>query len=1001
MLFGMAAATGAPVTQIFVAGDSTAAYYEPQRYPQLGWAMVLKCAFDDSVVVHDYAKGGRSAKSFATQGFLAQIAREIGKGDTLLIQFGHNDSKDDDPVRYTDPKSDYRTWLLRYVELARSKGAQPIFITPVTRRQFKDGVLVDTHAPYAQAMREVARESHTPLIDLTADSMRWVSSLGDEGSKPFYLVFKPGQDARFPDGHVDNTHFTEMGARKVAELVAERLAKLDVPLAKRVKSSRPGLARKTALGGPSCDAPFTEKAPPLLAFPGAEGAGRYSLGGRRGRVLKVTNLNDSGPGSFRAAVEAEGPRTIIFDVGGTIALESPLHITHGRVTIAGQTAPGDGLTLRNYTLHIAAGDVILRYLRSRLGDTSGQQDDAISVDRGRRVILDHVSASWSVDETLSVSANYKTPDSGPYDVTVQWSIIAESLNASVHDKGKHGYGSLIRGGRGSQFSFHHNLWASHLARMPRPGNYTNKEVDPLGAFFDFRNNIYYNWGGDASGYNADTTSLASYNFVGNAYVPGPDTKHRLMFKEDNPFAHAYFADNSMDGEVPSDQWSLVTGVNAPGYHLAAPVAMPPVTTESAEAAYRDVLRNAGVVNRRDAVDLRILAGVKDRTHHIINSEADVGGWPVLASGTAAVDTDGDGMPDEWEKAHGFDPNRADGNNDQDGNGYTNLEEYLNDLATRPLPTTIPTSDSNGLIAIAATGKAFDTLQSAVDALPETGGEITLATGVYREKVSITKPHVRLQGVGSRPQDVVIVWSDANATVGGTVKSATLTISGDDFRADNLTVQNDYSLRTAVTSQAVALAVTGDRDVFTRVRLLGAQDTLYAATKKCDGESCAASRQYFRDCYIEGHVDFIFGDAKALFERCEIHAIAHAEVMLTAHSRTSPEQDRAYVFVRCRITADEDARDIYLGRPWRDYAAVIFMNTNIEVPLNPAGWSEWHVGETHRLDTAYYAEYRSSGSGANVAAREPRSHQLTDAEAQRWSMPVFLAGADAWTPDLTR
>ncbi|WP_236627760.1 polysaccharide lyase family 1 protein [Caulobacter sp. B11] len=223
------------------------------------------------------------------------------------------------------------------------------------------------------------------------------------------------------------------------------------------------------LAVPACaTAPSAAPAVEVTAFPGAEGAGRYSLGGRGGAVLKVTSLDDSGPGSLRAAVEAKGPRTIIFTVAGTITLKTPLKISQGRVTLAGQTAPGGGITLRDQTLVVAADDVVIRFIRSRLGAESKTEGDAIWVAKGRRIILDHVSASWSVDETLSASARFDPPENGFYDLTVQWSIISESLAHSVHAKGDHGYGSLIRGGRGSKISFHHNLWPTmwRACRVP-------------------------------------------------------------------------------------------------------------------------------------------------------------------------------------------------------------------------------------------------------------------------------------------------------------------------------------------------------------------------------------------------------------------------------------------------------------------------------------------------------------------------------------------------------
>jgi lysophospholipase L1-like esterase len=247
------AAAASPTMNVFIAGDSTAAEYAPDRYPQLGWGMVLKCAFDEDVAVRNYAQSGRSSKSFINEGFFSRIEREMQKGDTLLIQFGHNDEKIADESRYTNPETDYKIWLRRYIDAARDKGAQPVLITPVARRKFKDGVPVDTHAPYAQSMRELAAETHTPLVDLTADSMSWLARLGEPASRQYYLVFTPEQHiARFPEGHEDNTHFSEMGARQVAELIVERLAQLKLPISGRIKAERPGLTRATPLGGAGC-----------------------------------------------------------------------------------------------------------------------------------------------------------------------------------------------------------------------------------------------------------------------------------------------------------------------------------------------------------------------------------------------------------------------------------------------------------------------------------------------------------------------------------------------------------------------------------------------------------------------------------------------------------------------------------------------------------------------------------------------------------------------------
>lgn len=417
-----------------------------------------------------------------------------------------------------------------------------------------------------------------------------------------------------------------------------------------------------------------------VAFPGAEGAGRMALGGRGGRVVRVTSLDDSGPGSLRAAVEADGPRTVIFDIGGTIRLASPLTIRRGRITLAGQTAPGGGITLRDHPLVVAADDVVVRHIRSRLGDESRSESDAVSIERGRRIILDHVSASWSVDETLSVGSRYDPPERGVYDVTVQWSVIAESLNASGHAKGQHGYGSLVRGGHGVRMSFHHNLWAAHRARMPRPGNYNPPTVDPEGPRFEFRSNVFHDWGGSHAGYNADTESLSAYAFIGNAYIPGPDSTGRLAFEESNPLARAWFEGNAMGGEVPADPWSLVKDSSRPGYRMAArPDWAEPATGTAAEVEAA-VLAQAGAGPVRDAVDERIVAGVRARSLRIIDSQSQVGGWPVLEAGSPWIDGDGDGMPDSWERANGLDPTDAgDGPADRNGDGWTNLEDWLNSL----------------------------------------------------------------------------------------------------------------------------------------------------------------------------------------------------------------------------------------------------------------------------------------------------------------------------------
>jgi pectin methylesterase-like acyl-CoA thioesterase len=304
------------------------------------------------------------------------------------------------------------------------------------------------------------------------------------------------------------------------------------------------------------------------------------------------------------------------------------------------------------------------------------------------------------------------------------------------------------------------------------------------------------------------------------------------------------------------------------------------------------------------------------------------------------------------------------------------------------------------ITVGGTGADFTTIQAGVNAAPDEGAVIRIRPGVYREVVHVDKAKIQLRGDGDDWKKVVLVYGNSAASTCGTSCSATLFVTGNDFFAGNMTIANDYSKTNEVPSQAVAVSVRADRAVLRHVRLLGAQDTLYASSMGCmkGGGECVTGRQYYSDCYIEGHVDFIFGDAKAVFENCEVHSIPHGPGgYLTAQSNTRPDQDAGYVFNHCKITADAGAGDVYLGRPWRDFSTVIFMNTDIEAPIVAAGWSDWKSAPQPRLPTATYAEFNSTGAGANAKAREPYSKQLTAQEAKKYEAKAYLAGADGWDP----
>ena len=456
--------------------------------------------------------------------------------------------------------------------------------------------------------------------------------------------------------------------------------------------------------------PSVEEDGVVRAFPGAEGGGMYTTGGRGGKVYHVTKLTDDGSeGTLRYGIEKESrPLIIVFDVAGIIPLSKALKIQNGDLTIAGQTAPGDGICLKNYNFRIAASNVIVRFMRFRMGDEAKTEDDAMNLYTGENnitdVIIDHCSLSWSTDECGTFY--------GMTNFSLQWCILSESLLNSVHEKGKHGYGGIWGG---ANATYHHNLLAHHYSRNPRiDHDYVSMLKGPVSLV----NNVIYNWG-DNSCYGGESKSgsdFKKFNIVNNYYKPGPATPSgKIRFLD--PYTkcsncdsahpdqvvpgHFYMTGNIMDGNeaYTADNWSgkattasatLITTIKATSAFVYSEKETS-LSLHKADDAFDQVLDYAGASLKRDAVDERVtreteegnftFSGSNGGTKGFIDTQSDVGGWPSY-SGTKVTDTDGDGIPDAIEDAWGLNKNvAADGAaiTLDENKRYTNLEMYLHYL----------------------------------------------------------------------------------------------------------------------------------------------------------------------------------------------------------------------------------------------------------------------------------------------------------------------------------
>ncbi|HEY9291517.1 MAG TPA: Ig-like domain-containing protein [Microlunatus sp.] len=448
----------------------------------------------------------------------------------------------------------------------------------------------------------------------------------------------------------------------------------------------------------------------VAAFPGCEGAGKFTTGGRGGKIYEVTTLEESGKGSLRDAV-SEGDRIVVFRVGGTIELSEGIKILGNNITIAGQTAPGDGILIKGNEFKVQADNVIIRYLRVRAGDELGLGIDTMNGRGHRNIVVDHCSVGWGVDECFSLYGNY--------DVTVSNCIIHEGLSMSRHDKGLHGYGGLWGG---QNISYYNNLLIHQGGRNPR-----FSFTEDMKMLVDHRNNVIYDYG-YTSCYGAEWCE--GINMIGNYYKPGPATLDSVAPHVVEPYrgGNWYISGNKIEGHDD------ITKDNTKGIVLAVggitlldePAAIPnPRTSTSADDAYQAVLDGVGAsIPHYDSVDARLLNELRTGTGRLINSQIEVGGFPLLENGDAPKDSDGDGIPDDWESEHGLDPqDPADATAIGTG-GYANVELYVNSI--EPDITSYPQVSITAPAAgqVISNGKATKSVTVSADATAVDGSKIT-------------------------------------------------------------------------------------------------------------------------------------------------------------------------------------------------------------------------------------------------------------------------------------
>ncbi len=805
-----------------------------------------------------------------------------------------------------------------------------------------------------------------------------------------------------------------------------------------------------------------------LAFPSAEGYGRYATGGRgdgkTGRIVEVTNLDDDpatpSAGSLRWALKqgldtlynsvlnihytVKRPLTVVFRVGGVINLKDELRVDRDNLTIAGQTAPGDGICIRGATVNFSGStNVIVRYMRFRPGDELGEETSAFRIENGGNFIIDHCSFSWAIEETTHFSSNENT--------TVQWCIISESLYNSIHKKGERGYATQWGG---EYASYHHNLLAHHNSRMPRINGSNKNDIEAL---VDYRNNVNYNWGSTGAFYGGEWEETNGQGFchtnvVNNYFIPGPATLSTVVFARPSykrndtqvdGYAGWYFDGNIMEGyaEMTTDNWQGVDGSNVGGIdNIRSDVEFVKSDgviedydnyTQTAEKAKESVFLQAGAIFPvRDTIDKRIIAeakgeiavvryiytdttgqatpvkgvdsGIIDTQRNLVSEDAPEGttAWDVYTESTdAPVDLDHDGMDDAWEIANGLNPNNPDDRNKLVNSGYTCLEVYLNSLVGENIELdTIFSKRKVHDFVVAKDGSGdFTSINEAIDSVPEDGARYTIfiKKGTYEEKVFIGNrwetSNKIISLIGENVDSVIVVWDDYHGKEisypgrEGTITAdgmtaPTMTVTSPNFYMENITVKNP-----STEAQAEALYQAGDKQILKNCKILGNQDT--HRTKK-------TKRYFYFRSTFEGDVDFIYAGGTCYFYQCDIvsndggYITAPEDVPYYSTLSSGKKLRYGFFFKDCDIIPkDEDNLNgtYYLGRPWQSDCGSVFLNSRIGNHIDPEGWRALSGNES----SASFAEYRSMNAEgtelADVSNRVDWSIQLTTDDVNNYML----------------